>query len=109
MHRKRSDYFSTKKGNKNPFEISISKGTESLKGFKFQTHKWIKPREEKKSDILLACEICFTRYSLDEYSKEHKVFTMTLGKYNFEILMLFVQVSFLPAPPFPSLPLFLFS
>lgn len=35
--------FTPKKGKKNPFEISISKGTESLKGFKFQTHKWIKP------------------------------------------------------------------
>lgn len=46
-----SDYFYTKKGNKNPFEISISKGTESLKVFKFQTHKWIKPWEEKKSQI----------------------------------------------------------
>lgn len=31
---KKSDYFYTKKGTKNPFEFSISKGTESLKGFK---------------------------------------------------------------------------
>lgn len=84
--------------------MSISTGTESLKGFKFQTQKWIKPQEEKKSDISLACEVCFTRYSLDEYGKEHKMFTMTLEKYNFEILMLFVQVSLLLYnPPPPSL------
>lgn len=32
--------------------------------------------------------MCFTRYSLDENSKEHKVFTMNLEKYNFESLIL---------------------
>lgn len=52
---------------------------------------------EKKSNILPAHEMRFTRYSLDEYGKEHKVFTMNLEKYNFEIFMLFVQFFLFPS------------
>lgn len=50
-YKEMSDYFYTKKENKSPFEISISKGIESFKGFKFQIHKWIKLWEEKKHQI----------------------------------------------------------
>ena len=47
--------------------------------------------------------MCFTRYSLDEYNKEHKMFTMTLEKYNFKISMLHVKFTLLPFSPSFSL------
>lgn len=72
----------------------------------------VRKKKKKKPNILLACEMCFTRYSLDEYNKEHKMFTMTLEKYNFKISMLLVKFTLLLSPSIfllLLLPLFSFS